>query len=68
MGDLVSAALVFVGSVIHLETKAFAGVNFVFALVWLWIVIRIAREHGKLTGEENARSQAVASAGAEAPA
>ena len=50
MGDLVSAGLVFVGSLLHLETKAFAGVNFAFALIWLWVVIRIAREHKKLEG------------------
>ncbi len=68
MGDLTSAGLVFVGSILHLETKAFAGVNFAFALVWLWVVIRIAREHKKLTGEESGRAEAVTSAGVKAPA
>jgi hypothetical protein len=48
MGDLVSAGLVFVGSLLHLGTRAFAGVNFAFALVWLRIVFRIAREHRKI--------------------
>jgi len=51
MGDLVSAGLVFVGSLLHLATPAFAAVNFVFALVWLWVVVRIAVEHRALTGE-----------------
>lgn len=60
MGDLVSAGLVFVGSMLHLETKAFAGVNFVFALVWLWIVIRIAGEHRRIVGEERAPGAAKA--------
>ena len=50
MGDVISALLVFVGSLVHLQTRAFAGVNFAFALVWLWIVIRIAREHRRLEG------------------
>jgi len=51
MGDLASAGLVFAGSMLHLGTREFAGVNFAFTLVWLWIVIRIAREHRKLTNE-----------------
>ena len=50
MGDLASAGLVFVGSMLHLTTRAFAGVNFAFALAWLWVVLRIAAEHRALTG------------------
>ena len=57
MGDLVSAGLVFVGSLLHLAIPAFAAVNFVFALAWLWVVVRIAIEHRALTGEsEKARA------------
>ncbi len=48
MGDLASAGLVFVGSLLGLHTQAFAGVNFAFALLWLWVVLRIAREHRRL--------------------
>ena len=53
MGDLVSAGLVFVGSRLALGISAFAAVNFALTLAWLWIVIRIAREHRALTGEES---------------
>ena len=48
MGDLASAGLVFVGSLLQLQTREFAGVNFAFALLWLWVVLRIAHEHRKL--------------------
>jgi AAA family ATP:ADP antiporter len=58
MGDLVSAGLVFVGSLLHLAIPAFAAVNFVLALAWLWVVVRIAIEHRALTGEsEKARAE-----------
>jgi AAA family ATP:ADP antiporter len=60
MGDLLSAALVFAGSRLRLGTSAFAGVNFALTLAWLWIVIRIAREHRALTGEESADSAVTA--------
>jgi AAA family ATP:ADP antiporter len=59
MGDLVSAALVFVGSLIHLGTAQFAWANFALSLLWLWIVIRVAREHRALTGEERGAKAAV---------
>jgi len=48
MGDLMSAGLVFVGSMLHFQTRAFAAANFGFALVWLWIVFRVAQEHKRL--------------------
>jgi AAA family ATP:ADP antiporter len=60
MGDLVSAGLVFVGSRLALGTSAFAGVNFALTLAWLWIVMRIAREHRALTGEESGESAVTA--------
>src|SRR5262249_27852777 len=50
MGDVTSAILVFVGSLMHFETKTFAAANAVLVLAWLWIAIRIAREHKKLEG------------------
>jgi AAA family ATP:ADP antiporter len=56
LGDLTSAALVFVGSLLNLGTQVFAGVNFAFTLAWLWIVIRIAREHRVLSGESTTTS------------
>ena len=62
MGDLTSAGLVFVGSRLHLDARGFAGVNFAFTLVWLWIVIRVAREHRKLAGESSTAPAAEASA------
>jgi len=50
-GDMASAGLVFVGSMLRLDTRGFAWANFAFTLLWLWIVIRIVREHRKLTAE-----------------
>jgi ATP:ADP antiporter, AAA family len=62
MGDLVSAGLVFVGSLLHLATPAFAAVNFVLALAWVWVVVRIASEHRALTGDERETAGGMAKA------
>jgi len=48
-GDVVSAGAVYVGQVVGLTTAAFAGINVVLTVVWLWVASRIAREHRKRT-------------------
>ena len=48
-GDVLSAGLVFVGSMIALAPKAFAAINVVLVIAWLVIAVWIGREHKKLT-------------------
>lgn len=48
-GDVASAGAVYVGQVAGLTTAAFAGINVVLTVVWLWVAGRIAREHRKRT-------------------
>jgi AAA family ATP:ADP antiporter len=48
-GDVLSAGLVFVGSMIALAPKAFAAINVVLVIAWLVIAVWIGREHRKLT-------------------
>jgi hypothetical protein len=49
VGDIVSAGVVAVGHAAALATSAFAGVNVVLTIIWLWIVQQIAREHRRRT-------------------
>jgi AAA family ATP:ADP antiporter len=44
-GDLSSAGLVYVGTLLALQPRDFALINMVLILVWLWIVMRIGRRH-----------------------
>jgi AAA family ATP:ADP antiporter len=48
-GDVASAGAVYVGQVVGLTTAAFAGINVVLTVAWLWVASRIAREHRKRT-------------------
>jgi AAA family ATP:ADP antiporter len=48
-GDVASAGAVYFGQVVGLTTAAFAGINVVLTVVWLWVAGRIAREHRKRT-------------------
>jgi len=51
-GDMLQAAVVFVGVQFALGVRGFAIVNMVLVGVWFLIVIGIRREHRKLTGSE----------------
>jgi AAA family ATP:ADP antiporter len=63
-GDVLSAALVFVGAgVLHLTVSQFAGVNVVLTFVWLAIVARIVRPHWALPTIETRRVVASRAAG-----
>jgi len=43
MGDMISGALVFAGTQLALNTRAFAAVNVFLVLVWLGIALAIVR-------------------------
>ena len=51
-GDMLQAAVVFVGVQLAFSIRGFAIVNVVLVAVWLLIVFGIRREHEKLTGSE----------------
>src|SRR4030095_11002613 len=44
-GDLSSAGLVYIGTLLALQPRDFALINMVLTLVWLWIVMRTGRRH-----------------------
>ncbi len=47
-GDLLSSALVFLGTQLALDAKGFARVNLALVAVWLAVVALLAREHAKV--------------------
>jgi len=49
VGDIASAGVVAFGHAAGLATSAFAGVNVVLTVFWLWVAQRIAREHRRRT-------------------
>ena len=51
-GDMLQAAVVYIGVQLALTIRGFALVNLVLIGVWLLIVVGIRREHRKLTGSE----------------
>ncbi|HYM82105.1 MAG TPA: Npt1/Npt2 family nucleotide transporter [Candidatus Limnocylindria bacterium] len=53
-GDVLSAALVFVGSQLALPPRGFALVNIVLVLAWIVIVIGLARLHKQRTADSEA--------------
>jgi AAA family ATP:ADP antiporter len=50
VGDVVSAASVWVAAQLALPTKAFALINLAFIVTWLCVLIAIAREHRRRSG------------------
>jgi AAA family ATP:ADP antiporter len=53
MGDVLSAALVFVGtSIFSLHARNFAGVNAAIVAVWLFLAWRVGREYAQLTAQQ----------------
>jgi AAA family ATP:ADP antiporter len=53
-GDLTSAGLVFLGTLLALQPRDFALINIALIIVWLFIVVRIGRRHRVLTGASHA--------------
>jgi AAA family ATP:ADP antiporter len=57
IGDLLSAALVFVGTTLFaFRTEQFAMVNIALVAIWLFIAVRIGIENAKRTGAAQAAS------------
>jgi AAA family ATP:ADP antiporter len=49
-GDVFSAGLVFVGTTfLSFHTQAFALFNILLVAAWLWIALRVGKEHARLT-------------------
>jgi AAA family ATP:ADP antiporter len=60
MGDVLSAALVFVGTaVLSLQPRGFAAVNAVIVLAWLVLAWRVGREYKQLTEANQAPAMRV---------
>jgi AAA family ATP:ADP antiporter len=59
-GDLLQAAIVFAGVQLALGVGGFALINLAFVAVWIFLVVRIAAEHRKLTAAEAAQPQQAA--------
>jgi AAA family ATP:ADP antiporter len=50
-GDLLSAALVVSGTALGLSTRGFAMANVVLVLVWMGVLVFLAREHKRRSAE-----------------
>jgi ATP:ADP antiporter, AAA family len=48
-GDVISAGFVGLGQVMGLTTAAFAGINVVLTIGWLWVARQISKEHRRRT-------------------
>jgi ATP:ADP antiporter, AAA family len=53
-GDVLSAGLVWLGTRLALPTFAFATVNLVLIVIWVGVVVALAREHRRRSGEDEA--------------
>jgi AAA family ATP:ADP antiporter len=53
-GDVGSAALVWLGTSVALSVQGFATVNVLIGLLWLLLIVRLARRHRALSGEHPA--------------
>ncbi|WP_234022800.1 NTP/NDP exchange transporter [Sorangium cellulosum] len=51
-GDVLAAAVVIAGNLLALSTRHFAMINLALAVVWLGVVVGIAREHRRRTEDE----------------
>jgi len=58
-GDLTSAGLVFLGTLLAFQPRDFAIINMALIVVWLFIVVRIGRRHRSLTEDQHAGSNHV---------
>lgn len=50
-GDVLSAAVVYVGAKLSLPTQVFAAINLVLILVWIFVVVLVGREHKRRSEE-----------------
>ena len=65
-GDVLNAVLVFVATKLAMAPSRIAWVNVVLVVVWLALVVAIAREHRRLTGESESETPLARSAPARA--
>jgi AAA family ATP:ADP antiporter len=57
IGDLASAGVVALGSILALSTKGFVFVNLGLILCWLGVALMISREHKKRSDDAEAAAQ-----------
>jgi hypothetical protein len=57
VGDLSSAGLVFLGTLLALQPRDFAIVNMALVFVWILIVVGIGRRYRHLTEERHVDSR-----------
>jgi AAA family ATP:ADP antiporter len=63
MGDVLSAALVFVGtSILSLHPRGFAAVNAAIVAVWLFLAWQVGRQYAQLTAQQAQKAPATAPA------
>jgi AAA family ATP:ADP antiporter len=63
MGDVLSAALVFVGtSILSLHPRGFAAVNAAIVAVWLLLAWQVGRQYAQLTAQQAQKARAAAPA------
>jgi ATP:ADP antiporter, AAA family len=67
-GDVLAAAVVYVGSALAFGVKGFAVTNLVLTAAWVAVAVGITREHRRRTGEELRPTPAEAVAAAEGAA
>ena len=58
IGDLLQAAIVFVGVQLAFGIRSFALINLAFVAIWIVLVIGIAAEHRKITAADAAKQAA----------
>jgi AAA family ATP:ADP antiporter len=51
VGDMLQAGVVFLGVQLAFGIQSYATANVIFTLIWLAIVVAIAREHKRLSAE-----------------
>jgi AAA family ATP:ADP antiporter len=59
LGDLLSTALVFLGTGIELSRVGFAVANVVAALVWVWVAVQLRRQQRALAAAKDAAAAVV---------
>jgi AAA family ATP:ADP antiporter len=62
LGDLLSTALVFLGTGLALSRVGFAVANVVAALAWVWVAVQLKRQHRALIAAKDAAPVVVSAA------
>jgi len=51
LGDVLQAGVIFVGTTLHFDVRAFAAMTLVMTLLWLFVAYRLYMEHKRLVPE-----------------